>query len=250
MENWKKHLEILKWLKIIIKKALINAKEVNDKGAIINSYKVLADFFTKHKPDSVKATNYYINHNKYKDSLQEINYGVLQRVWEHIEDDTLQQQQAKIEKYNYGILLIIIFIVLLIFFIIHTITNYKKLVKKKELDLLKKEKRISFLRKQIEVNRFDELMTFANNNDVGFLPLFMELYPNEIERLKEINPKISTSEISFFAYAFLNFSAKNIAHIQCVTLRAVQVRKNRIRKKYNIPSDADFNMWVITKLSA
>ncbi|WP_313153544.1 hypothetical protein [Sphingobacterium multivorum] len=44
--------------------------------------------------------------------------------------------------------------------------------------------------------------------------------------------------------AFLNFSTKNIAEYTFVTIRAVQIRKNRLRKKFDIPSDADFNNWM------
>ncbi|MNE39864.1 hypothetical protein D3C81_1268960 [compost metagenome] len=43
---------------------------------------------------------------------------------------------------------------------------------------------------------------------------------------------------------FLNFSTKNIAQYTFVTVRAVQVRKNRLRKKLNIASDIDFNNWM------
>jgi DNA-binding NarL/FixJ family response regulator len=43
---------------------------------------------------------------------------------------------------------------------------------------------------------------------------------------------------------FLNFSTKNIAQYTFVTVRAVQIRKNRLRKKLNIASDIDFNNWM------
>jgi len=44
--------------------------------------------------------------------------------------------------------------------------------------------------------------------------------------------------------AFLNFSTKNIAEYTYVTIRTVQIRKNRLRKKFEIPSDEDFNNWM------
>jgi hypothetical protein len=39
-------------------------------------------------------------------------------------------------------------------------------------------------------------------------------------------------------------STKNIAEYTFVTIRAVQIRKNRLCKKFEIPSDADFNNWM------
>lgn len=44
--------------------------------------------------------------------------------------------------------------------------------------------------------------------------------------------------------AFLNFSTKNISEYTFVTILAVQVRKNRLRKKFDIPSEVDFNNWM------
>lgn len=69
-------------------------------------------------------------------------------------------------------------------------------------------------------------------------------YPLFIQALKNLAPKIRTSELEFCAMAFLNLSTKNISDFTYVTIRAVQIRKNRLRKKFNIPSDADFNNWM------
>ncbi|MGV0928501.1 helix-turn-helix transcriptional regulator [Empedobacter sp. ULE_I145] len=59
-----------------------------------------------------------------------------------------------------------------------------------------------------------------------------------------MNPSIKSSELSFCAMLYLNYSTKDIAEITFVTVRAVQIRKNRLRKKYNIDSDIDINKWM------
>lgn len=96
----------------------------------------------------------------------------------------------------------------------------------------------------METDKFNNLITLAKNNNAEFLTLFNELYPEFVESLKAINPKIRSSELEFCAMTFLNFSTKNIAEYTSVTIRAVQVRKNRLRKKFNIASDIDFNNWM------
>ena len=96
----------------------------------------------------------------------------------------------------------------------------------------------------METDKFNNLITLAKNNNAEFLTLFNELYPEFVESLKAINPKIRSSELEFCAMTFLNFSTKNIAEYTSVTIRAVQVRKNRLRKKFNIASDIDFNSWM------
>jgi hypothetical protein len=76
------------------------------------------------------------------------------------------------------------------------------------------------------------------------LTLFTELYPQFIQALKSLDPNLRSTELEFCAMAFLNFSTKNISEYTFVTIRAVQIRKNRLRKKFDIPSDMDFNSWM------
>ncbi|MDR2271831.1 MAG: hypothetical protein LBF27_13085 [Sphingobacterium sp.] len=96
----------------------------------------------------------------------------------------------------------------------------------------------------MEKDKFDHLIAIAKSNNPAFLLLFNDLYPDFIEALKALSPNIRSSELEFCAMAFLNFSTKNIAKYTYVTIRAVQIRKNRLRKKFEIPSDADFNNWM------
>jgi hypothetical protein len=67
---------------------------------------------------------------------------------------------------------------------------------------------------------------------------------SQLQSLKNLDTKIRTTELEFCVMAFLNFSTKNIAEYTYVTIRAVQIRKNRLRKKFEIPSDEDFNNWI------
>jgi DNA-binding CsgD family transcriptional regulator len=51
-------------------------------------------------------------------------------------------------------------------------------------------------------------------------------------------------DLTFCAYLYLNFSSKDIAQYTFVTPRAVQIRKNRLRKKLNINSEEDIYLWI------
>ncbi|MDE5491087.1 hypothetical protein KRE48_01985 [Elizabethkingia meningoseptica] len=114
-------------------------------------------------------------------------------------------------------------------------------VVKKRLD---REVKNDFPVPYIEESKFTHLIMLAKSNNPEFLILFKELYPQFIYGLKKLDPKIKSSQLSFCAMAYLNFSSKDISEYTFVTLRAVQIRKNRLRKKYNIPSDEDFNSWM------
>ena len=71
-----------------------------------------------------------------------------------------------------------------------------------------------------------------------------DMLSGKLENLKEIYPEISSDDIRFCALLKLNFSTKDIAEYTFVTVRSVQTRKSRLRKKFNITSDEDIYLWM------
>jgi DNA-binding CsgD family transcriptional regulator len=110
--------------------------------------------------------------------------------------------------------------------------------------LVLKETEVQTLENRLQYNVYEEVVYLAKNNSVEFLCRFQELYPNFVSELLEIDPSLQNTEITFCAYLKLNFSTKEIAMYTFVTPKAVQNRKNRIRKKLNIPSEEDINVWI------
>lgn len=104
------------------------------------------------------------------------------------------------------------------------------MVEEKEILLNTKEKETQML-KQKANESFDEIIKLAKENNAEFLTRFREVYPEFINKVLEIEPKLHTSELTFCAYLFLNFSTKNIAEYTFTLLRTVQTRKYNIRKK-------------------
>jgi len=96
---------------------------------------------------------------------------------------------------------------------------------------------------KVKDNQFLELIHLAKTNSPEFLVLFKEMYPYFLHKLLSLNPDIRNSELTFCAKAYLNFSTKEIVQYTFVAIVAVQSRKNRMHKKYNIPSEMDFNKW-------
>ena len=113
------------------------------------------------------------------------------------------------------------------------------LIRKKEEGKIK----ISDLEQKVNV-AYDEVVQLAKNNDPAFFGKFREVYPEFCDKLLKINPGLVNSELKFCALLFLNFSTKEIATYTFVQPRAVRIRKIRIRKKLNIPSDQDINVWM------
>jgi len=91
---------------------------------------------------------------------------------------------------------------------------------------------------------FDEVFQLAKTNSPCFLTLFKEAYPEFCKKLLKIQPGLISTELAFCAMLKLNFSTKDIAEYTFVTIRSVQTRKNRLRKRLEIPSNTDLYRWI------
>ncbi|GHE23364.1 triple tyrosine motif-containing protein [Sphingobacterium griseoflavum] len=70
-----------------------------------------------------------------------------------------------------------------------------------------------------------------------FASHFDELNDGFMHRLKEKHPKLSRNDLKVCAYLRLHFSTKQIAQLQNISVRGVEIHRYRIRKKLGIDSD-------------
>lgn len=89
----------------------------------------------------------------------------------------------------------------------------------------------------------DEIMTLAKENSPRLLNKFRLVYPEFFEKLSAIQANLKNSELIFCIHLKLNLTTKEIATYTFVTPKAIQNRKNRLRKKLNIPSEMDIYKW-------
>lgn len=86
---------------------------------------------------------------------------------------------------------------------------------------------------------YERLAELAQNDDKAFIIAFHDQFPGFYDKLLEINPKLVESEIKFCAFLKLKLSTKEIAQIQSIEPATVKNKKNRIRKRLNIPVDVE-----------
>ncbi|RKS98192.1 hypothetical protein BCF58_2332 [Chryseobacterium defluvii] len=89
----------------------------------------------------------------------------------------------------------------------------------------------------------DEILALAKENSPRLLNKFRLAYPDFFEKISAIQPNLKNSELLFCIYLKLNLTTKEIATYTYVTPKAIQNRKNRLRKKLNIPSEIDIYKW-------
>ena len=78
---------------------------------------------------------------------------------------------------------------------------------------------------------------------------FDHLHSNFLSDIKERHPNLTPNELKLCAYLKMNLSSKEIAQLMSITIRAVEVSRYRLRKKLNIPSDANLFDFIIQTIS-
>lgn len=224
--------------------SLVRKRAAGSRIGIKNSYRELADFYRINKLDKAKADHYEIAFSRLNDSLENENRHVVDQVLNQILKLKDEESNTKVSRAGtIALNALLLLLVAVLFFVWRAKHNRKILVQKEEAlqetEIINKE-----LTEQIGENKFNTLIDLAKSNNPEFLILFTELYPQFIQALKSFDANLRSTELEFCAMAFLNFSTKNISEYTFVTIRAVQVRKNRLRKKFDIPSDVDFNNWM------
>jgi len=98
-------------------------------------------------------------------------------------------------------------------------------------------KRINNLLKDIEKNS-------ANWNQ--FASHFDELNDGFLNKLKEKHPGLSRNDLKVCAYLKLHFTSKQIAQLQNITVRGVEIHRYRLRKKLQVETELSLNDYLNT----
>ena len=207
--------------------------------AIVKVYKDISDIYAKM--GNKEKENFYLK--KYSEANSEVQQSKAENTNEAVKmivkekDEKFNAFQSKSFLTIGGIVLGVAALIFGLFF------WYKKTSKKTEEIISQKEEENHDLLQKVNES-FEEVVELAKENSPEFLTRFQEIYPEFTHKLKEIYPEISSDDIRFCALLKLNFSTKDIAEYTFVTVRSVQTRKSRLRKKFNITSDEDIYLWM------
>lgn len=127
------------------------------------------------------------------------------------------------------------------FLILLTILFFSGLIIFMNIRKQKRQKNIS----ESNINEaLKEIKELGKKNSPTFYLRFMEVYTNFDELLSTKYPQLSIFEKTFLAMISLNFSNKEISDIESVSLKTIEIRKYRIRKKCNLESGKDLKKWL------
>ena len=224
-------------------RALRNSIDLNIDHQTMDLHKKISYLLLYDEATIGEAKHHLKKYNAINDSLNRHNKMVSDLILSGIVKKKEVALSKKTSLFVYVVGGLIILSILLVVFLILRNRIHKRKLTRKNIQIESTAGKIELLEEELENNLFGEIIELAKSNSPEFLPLFEKGYPEFVSAMRDLNPAIRSAELYFCALAYLNFSTKDIADFTFVTIRAVQVRRNRLRKKYDIPSEADFNEW-------
>jgi hypothetical protein len=101
------------------------------------------------------------------------------------------------------------------------------------------------LNDKIDDDVLKDIINLAVDNDPAFLIKFQEYHPVFTQRLMERAPNLVTTDLLICAQLRLGFYTKEIARYTRTSVRSVEGKKYRIRKKLDIPASDDIYVWMM-----
>ncbi|MCT2409465.1 hypothetical protein NZD88_18090 [Chryseobacterium antibioticum] len=223
---------------------LLNSLKITQKTKLrsrdLESYKLIAEAY-KGLNNLDKENEYLSKYSKLNDSLQKEAKAVVNTVIEKMLTEQ-EENEKRTHRNLYYILFTIVFISGIVIYLIYT--RYKTRQKLKDALINQKVLESEELKRKLD-STYEELTHLAINSDPSFMNRFKELYPEFYNTLTSKYQNLTLNDMRLCAFIKLNFSNKEIAEYDHISLRTVESKKYRLRKKLNLSGDIDFNKWVL-----
>lgn len=100
---------------------------------------------------------------------------------------------------------------------------------------------------RISIQHISELKEMAESNVPLFMKKFKELFVDFTEYLNnQADTPLNLAEMEVCAYTKLGYTTKEVAYYRRDSIRSVENRKYRIRRKLNLSRDTDFTEWILS----
>ncbi|MCS3529909.1 tetratricopeptide repeat protein [Chryseobacterium sp. JUb7] len=216
------------------------SEQLSRKTDIKSAYKVISDTY-KHLNNVEKKNEYLEKYSDIKDSIDAAEREALSIPIDKIIKQENEKEKNERIKYFIAISAIIIASVIIVAYIVR-----KYIKKQKETEEIISETLHETDELKSKLNEaFEELSKLAMTNDPFFLTRFKEVYPEFYETLTSRYPNLTANDIKFSAFLRLNLSTKTIAQYKNISVRTIESRKYRLRKKLDLSSDIDLNKWMM-----
>ncbi|WP_288437946.1 hypothetical protein [uncultured Chryseobacterium sp.] len=215
--------------------------KINRGADIINTYKKIYEtYLALH--DIPKANEYLTKYTELNDSIQS---GERKAVASVVNNFAIEQEKEK--NHLYLIIAVITGVASAslagVFIIRKRNKRRDQLLEEQKKIITEKIRETDQLKKKVDTS-LNDLDKMATANSPFFISRFKEVYPEFYEKLTSQYPELTSHDLKFIAYVRLNMTNKEIGQCTNVTVRAVETKKYRLKKKLNLPSDLDLGTWV------
>ena len=201
------------------------------------------------------AIKFQLLESNYKDSIATVKENQMIKSTNYIANSADKEKEHMIStkmKIIFSGIVIVIVIFGFACFQIFIKKRIKKQAQLKDVEIINtkeeirnKESQIINLKQKVTTS-YDEVIQMAKKNDPLFVSFFKELYPEFYDKLMKIQPDLTITEQKVCFYLKLKFSTKEIADYTFVTTKAIQNRKNRLRKRFHLNEGDDLYLWIDT----
>lgn len=197
--------------------------------------------------DNKKATQYLQLSSKLGDSINKIEKASVRAPLSNIisHKEQLIEQSKKRTRWIISIATTLLLIVTaLIFLYRYRLKNERKLSEIRINELVNKLDQNQENWSPQKTEELKEVVQLAMQNNPSFYLKFNDFDPSFGKKLNNIAPNLVATEVEFCALLRLNFETKEIARYTKSSVRSVESKKYRIRKKLAIPPDQDTYLWM------
>jgi len=123
------------------------------------------------------------------------------------------------------------------------------------MNLIKRNELLGTIKKELgntkNINDIKEVIELINNNlnTSDYWKLFEEAFKNTdkgfMKKLKSEHSNLTSNDLRLCTYLRLNLSSKEIAPLLNISIRSVEVKRYRLRKKMNLPHEASLSSYIL-----
>lgn len=115
---------------------------------------------------------------------------------------------------------------------------------KSKLSNVKDDVKIEMEEVDKEKNLRNDTLNAMYQRNIIFREYFNELYPGFEQRLLAKEPSLNRTDLDFCAFLRMGLSTKEIENAAELKTKAVEYRKYKLRKIFNIDSKEDLYQWI------
>ncbi|NBL66049.1 hypothetical protein GV828_12660 [Flavobacterium sp. NST-5] len=162
---------------------------------------------------------------------------------------TKQSTEGSANKYfDIKIIVYVIFVstILLLIIILFLLKRYNQTTHftEQQAEIISKQKKELDTLSKVKEKDLKKLYSLAKIDSPLFLGRGKELYPDFFTMLNQIQPGLTLPEQKFSFYLKLGFTTQQIAEINQVSIKAIQSRKSRLRKRLSLDATVDLYQYL------